>query len=376
MFDIPTAALITGLFVAYLVQNTFVFDTITTYLFIILLFGFLHITSYGEEQSACQKMQKISIYSAERFAKGVIPLGAAVVVSLLFNIRFIHAAESIVSMLKQANTNRVEEVLQEYDRAVAYSMLSATEARIQLFNMSVQAEQNYAFSKTDYLMLLDKAIEESRQEISRRTSQNVRVRITLAKLLQLRFVFTGNEDDFESSWAMYRESIGIAPHFPPAYIGIAETYLAAGQTVQAADAVDYIYREITKPNALVYPVLLVSVQGSNFDRAIRVLDYQKSLGGIPRHPRKAFLDPQKMLLVIERSFTSDDYEGRKKFLEHMLQSRGDFFETKIDSAYLYISLAETEKQLGNTEQARAAIVQYQQDVPDDSIFVENYLKEL
>ncbi|OGZ43064.1 MAG: hypothetical protein A2719_01735 [Candidatus Ryanbacteria bacterium RIFCSPHIGHO2_01_FULL_45_22] len=345
-------ALLVGFLIAYLVQNTFVFDNVITYLFFVLFLAFVQSVSVSMIRDANGQDVKKKTPAQSQGGYPVIFASLCIIggiaIALTAHTKQIQVAGGIIDMLSGTSaggtalgfTNKV-------DAMVAQHTFGTGEVRERFVDvlLSVTRQKDQA-SASDLLFLLSHGIGEIRKE-SERNPDNVRSLISLAKLLQLRFTVSGSQLDHDESIAVYEEAIKKAPKYPSSYIGLAEVYLVAGDTKKASDVMDSIFQEMLRPNTFIYPLLSVSILNSDWERAIQQVRRYESLGNTPLYPAHVFLEPEKLDEVIKRSFAINDPQGRERFLQALL-------EVQEESATL-LGLAETAAELKKWDEVNVYI---------------------
>ena len=332
-----------GLLVAYLVQNTFVFDTVITYMYFALFLALLHSMDAVPEASAGKNQYRQSPF--KKLAPIFLVLGIVAVFTI--HPKQMAVAKGIISMLNNAAQGRTAvDIIREMKEMEAKKTFGTTEARERFVDMLfAAANQPKNVSPADLVLLLTHGIQIMTDEVAR-SPQNVKNDISLAKLLQLRFSATGNKQDYEEAIKIYERAIENGPLYPSSHIGLAEVYLTAGNAAKAAEIMDAMFRKMTRPNAFIYPTLTVSILNNDFARAASQVDYFMGLGNTPTYPRSAYLEDEKIQAVIDRAIGKEtDIPGREKFYETILR-----YQESPRS--LFLALAFTKAQLGKFDEAR------------------------
>src|SRR3989338_7754666 len=356
-----------GLFIAYLVQNIFVFDNIVTYILTTLVLAFLH--SVGSAATTAPLSYKP--IDSRRLTVVPIALVCSILIAVALNARPMSVAAGIIESLNSTGQGTVTDFLTRYDAVLKQGTFGQTEARERLVDLAIQSaptQDQQTFEQ--YYPLLVRSIDEAKQEIER-TPDSLRHLITLGKLYQLQFAMTRDEGARDKSLATYQHAIEVAPHYPSTYIGLAETYLAAGDYAKAAGSIDGILKEIDRPNPLFFTAIIVSAIAGDYDMAMRQIDdfaaITKKTDGT-----KLALDRETMEDVTRRSLTSRNPEGREHFLLKVLEYlREDSKENPI----VYMGLAETEVQLGKKAEAKIYAERAVAAAPEYKPQVDQFLKE-
>ncbi|PJE64624.1 MAG: hypothetical protein COU90_02170 [Candidatus Ryanbacteria bacterium CG10_big_fil_rev_8_21_14_0_10_43_42] len=366
VFDSITVSLLAALFTAYLVQNSFVFDTVISYMLITVLFAFLHSLSvpYGEEKS--------SILSAGMRNNRILVAGccvaAGIILASTLHTKQIQVARGIITTLQSASQGTALILNEQFDATIAKGTFGVTEARERFMDLVLQASREPNVSGQDLLLLVTKNIDEMEKQVAKKP-QLLRHHISLGKLYQLRFALTGNKSDRDHSIDIYNVGIAMAPNYPPTYIGIAETYLTDNNFEEATNAVDTIYQKMTRPNSIIYSVLLVSVLAGDFDRAAEQVERYVSLGNTPEYPAPAWFEPPKLEDVIRRSFVRGGVAEREVFLRTVLAAQ--------ENSIVLMALAETLVEQGKNEEARSFALRAREIAPPEGVIeIDKFIRGL
>lgn len=337
------AALLMGFLVAYLGQNTFVFDTVITYFFIILLLALLQsldVSNTSDKTVQSFKFQNHALFLAP----------ACVVLGIIFaataHSKQMQVAGGIITMLNGVSKGKtIIDLTYQLDGLVNRGTFGTSEARERFSDFAFMAvRQQDTISASDLQFLLTRGIDEMRKEWEE-YPQNVKTGITLAKLLQLRFAASGSTDDRDESIAVYQRMLELAPRYPSTHIGLAETYLTAGDTKQAAIIMDTMYQEITRPTPFVYSVLSVSVLAGDYAKAAEQAERYIALGNTPAYPLNSHFDKNDLDAVLNRVRSTKHSEDTERFLEVI-------FNYQKVSPLLFITLAEVKAEFGKFDEAR------------------------
>jgi tetratricopeptide (TPR) repeat protein len=359
-----------GFLVAYLGQNTFVFDNVVTYIFFTLLLALvqsLYTPVPKEEEHSVQKQSRVLV-----IAPVFIVLG---VTASITHVQQMQVAGGIIDMLNSVGTgNTVHSMTRQLDDLKEKNTFGTTEVRERFVDFLFAATRPSAeIPASDLLFLLSRGIEEMNEEIAR-SPENTKHRISLGKLLQLRFSLTRNEADYDEAVRVYEETIQQAPHFPPAYIGLAEVYLTVGNTARAMDFMDTIFNEMTRPSQLfVHSLLLVDVLSGDYDGGVAHIERYLSLGNTQSYPRDATFDHTRTTDLIQRvEAVGGDARSREGFLEAYQPGLAGWRDHEV----FLRSLANIKAELGKKEEARELAQMIITANPDRGPEVEVFLRSL
>lgn len=339
--DTFIALSILGLFVAYIIQNIFVFDNIVTYIILVLLFASTHAIYINRDIEGPKKRiisQTSLLYQSLVAACAML---STVFILYFVNIKPILAASQLITALKSLSTNdNVETIVQEFKRAENYNTFGTTEVHERLADAVVQIALQAKSGNQAFLKLIDESIVGLKKEVD---SQPLVVKypIFLGKVYTIQTNLTGKGG--EEAEKYYKQAMAIAPNYIQTYLGFAELYIITGKYNQALEVVDTAYKlidKIERRSVLFFPVLSVKVLARDYNDAAAFLKSEYDLYGL----WPGFDDQNIQLLVVRSLSSSKNLEGRLKFLETLA--------TKLDKAYVYIGLAQTHGELGHGEPAR------------------------
>lgn len=344
------AALFVGFLAAYLSQNTFVFDTIATYLYFVLFLALLQSFDWSTRTGEHQEPQRV-------LPQGKIFLASLCIVAGIIFAATVHreqmrVAKDIITMLNSVSAGKtVLNLTNQLDAMVKKQTFGTSEVRERFADLVFSAaQQSKNISKSDFTLLVSHGIDEMRKEFEDHP-QNVKTGITLAKLLQLQFAVSGNANARDESILVYRRMLELAPHYPSLYIGLAEVYLTAGDAKQAMVPMDTIYQEFVRPTPFVYSVLSVSVLAGDYVKAAEQAERYIALGNTPAYPFKSNFEKNDLNGVLQRVRSA---ERHTKDTEHFLEV---IFNYQKASPLLFITLAEVKAELGKFDEARRIVLE-------------------
>jgi len=376
VFGAGAVAVFSGLILAYLLQNFFVFDTIITYLFITLLFAFFHSMESASGEPDTGKLASSAPPPAGR-SQGRVFLAAffvvgGVLLAIFLNARPINVAAGIIDTLNTLQPGKtVSDLLSAYDATAAKGTFGLTELRERMADLGIQAATTAANSANQNIInILTKAIDEMRLE-AEHNPLAIRHSMALGKLLQLRFAFTKNQQDRDDAVAAYQQAFKVAPHYSSVSIGLAEVYLTAGQSDKAAETINAVYDTIDQPSDLFYPTMLVNVLAGKFDLISRYAETFLKYGVKEGEPIARTFDVSQAEDATRRSLVSHDVVGREKFLRVLLTGM-----PHEENPIIFLALAETYAELGDKASARKFAEAALRVAPQYSNQVKEFLKNL
>lgn len=375
VFDAISAAFLVGVFVAYLTQNFFVFDTVITYLFITLFLAFLHSMVTGVPVPPAQHQASVPVANSSRMAIAAVLVVAAIAFAVVINRMPMRMAKGIIETLNTARPGKtVIDITNAYDATAKLGTFGISELRERIAELAIQSSGRAdAAGSPDIVLLLAKSIEEMRKEVEGRP-QSVKSMITLGKLLQLRFSSTRDHKDRDESIAVYNRAIEQAPFYPGTAIGLAETYLTMRDGASAVQAMARVYEHVERPNPLFYTVLLVDVIAGDFDGAIAHVQKFRDYSSLPEYKDGgSWVGVEEAEDTARRALVSQDAAGRKRFL---LVLRDAVHPSYVDDPILLLALAETEAQLGKKDDARAYAMKALETGPEYKAQIDEFLTNL
>lgn len=376
IFSAFDAAIFAGVFVAYMVQNFFVFDNVTTYMLIALLLAYLHrmdLASHFLPVSAPTQNNRYISSQNDTIIAALFP-ALALVAMFIINLGPIRSASGIIYMLSAAAAgDGVGPVVSRADKVFSIRTFGLSEAHERLTDLCLQvgASPPKNMSEAEFSLLIGKCIEGMEKEVANHP-QFAKNFITLAKLYELRFAYLRSTEDRDKAISMFEKARELAPNYPHIYIGLAETYLAAGDGSRAVESTDSILQRMKKPNTFFYTALTVSTLTGDFDTGIRQIREFLVQSKDPQYPTHT-LERVLMHDIIRRSLVAKNAEGRKRFL---LEIQKGFLEGERNDTILLMALAETEHQLGNNEAAKSYALEALQSGPEYKDQINTFLTGL
>ncbi|MEK7480577.1 MAG: O-antigen ligase family protein [Patescibacteria group bacterium] len=331
VFSRQEVAILSGLLVAYMIQNAFVFDTIVSYLLFFGLGAYVmvrvsritHQVSRGKREDdtlTISSMHHDTQNDPRRIAAAFVAVVIMAVFLFVANIRPMMASARLINALQSVGQGKsAEEIVGAFEGVFATGTFGVTEARERLADLLITVATVQGVtpeSAPAYLQILNLGIQELEKEIKVHP-ENVRPMVFLGKLYHLRAAITGSGGD--QAIAMYDRLLALAPNYVQGYLGKAEAYLVRGENEQAFAAIDEGLRRVgTQPPAVVVmteSAALAHVLADDFDGALAIL----------REPRVReqdghlrVLDYDRILNIAKRSMRSGKIAERKAFLEGAL----------------------------------------------------------
>lgn len=335
---------IISLFIAYMVQNIFVFDNIITYIVLISLFAYLHASYalHNVREPSKRKEQPIALIGS---AAAVV---ASIAVSYMLNARPIYVARHIIVGLESLRGANGDKIIQEFKRAIEPRTFGTTEARERIADSVVQVAVNVGQTNVEFEKLLNFSIDEFGRELA--SSPSPRIPLFLGKLYTIS-ANLGRTENIVKAEMTYKELQGRAPNYVQTYLGLAELYLITGRSKEATIIADRAFQLPTSENtraALFFPILSVKILSGEFHDATRFLeDYDKQYGTWPL--LVGYTDDSNIKLLVERALVDrGDQKERLLFFQRLA--------SKVDHPMVYLGLAQSYGRLGQITEARAFVL--------------------
>ncbi len=350
VLNIGATAVLAGLGVAYLVQDFFAFDTIAVYILATLLVAFLHVVPFagaGEKQT-----YPAGQYKEWRLYLAPTCVAVGLLLAYILNARPMALASGINDVFYLVARDPAGDFVQRYDAVRAQGGFGLTELREQfaLYAVGLLESDQTEVSAEDKIRLISKSIEEMEIEVHAHP-QSVRSLVALGKLRQVQFLHTKDENHKSAALGAYAKALEMAPRFPQSSIGLAETYLSAGEPGKAVEAIDSIYRHIVVPNPLFGPALLTHVTAADFEGSVGLIHkYLAYADVLPIYEGGVYMSPEDAEEAARRALGRGDPEAREQFLITLREAMGP----SNNNAVVFFALAQTQAELGKKEEARAS----------------------
>lgn len=327
VFDYFFTILMIGFFTAYIVQNVFIFDNIVTFTLVFSIFAFLHSCSLTRRSPKKDDVKKKDFIIKQRqiiISASVLILGVFLVP--FFNLKPMYAANQTISALSLlSESNNLESFISEFDEVVTYNTFGSMEAREHLADIVLQIGANVDQRSSAFLSLLNYSIQELEKAVTLDLHYSTKPLLILGKLYTFQAGVQGDRKSFERAEAVYKHLILLAPRYVPAYLGLAESYLTAGENGKAIAIAKKAFslpdQDSVALGALFDPVFSVYVFAGDFPGAVEFLaKYSKHTGAMVIGPLS-----DDLTLLIQRINDSSDLAGRLIFFKELNQMYIDYY---------------------------------------------------
>jgi len=230
-------ALWTGLLVAYMFHNLFVFDNIISYILFVSLLSYLHWRA-TEHHTPLYSEVEISDQTITAVALPVVLVVGGFVLWYV-NVPGIATSQELIRAITpsrqlpsgQTVQQLPEDVLEHYKKALAYDQLGRQEACEQVAQMASNIQRADSVSKETKDAFRELALREVEREVDRNPN-SARLRLFAASL----YGIYGRIDDAE---ATFRKVAELAPEKQTVLFQLGEVLLSQGKN---AEAVEYFKR--------------------------------------------------------------------------------------------------------------------------------------
>lgn len=336
LFQKSTALIFIGMLVAYLIQISFVFDTLPTYLMLVLMLGFFSVISSSNEEEWLRKnslylsatvsssqfdnsekksrkelrrLKKLQKHSASFSLSLLRKIGIfatfmiAIILIILINIRPLKAAGTLIDALSAFNQQKFIETEENFKKALSFSRhtIGTEEIREQLaMNMLRFLSQPEFLKNPEIKSLYLFAIEEMEKQVGENPKENLKIRhnILLAQLYGGFGIIERNSELVKQSLNQYQISIQFAPNYFHLYPGMANILAQIGyfdEAIAAVKKAENLLLNVERYDAnIFYAVPLFYVAAEKYDQAYEALQKLSVRGG-PEHR----LDSGQMKNILE-----------------------------------------------------------------------------
>lgn len=327
IFSAEEVALFSGLIIAYMIQNAFVFDTIVSYLLFFGLGAYLTVrVSRITHQGVNSTQNEIhdTSYIIHTTQKDPRRLAAAIILPFFMLIPLVKAniapmtsSARLIWALKSVGEGKsAEEIVAAFERVFEKGTFGVTEARERLADILITVATVQGVtpeSAPAFMQILNLGVRELENEVQEHP-ENVRPLLFLAKLYHLRSAIIG--EGGEQAIEAYDRLLMAAPNYVQGYLGKAEVHLVRGEYSQAFAAAEEGLRRVgTQPPASVVmgeSAALAHVLADDFDGALAIIAEPRVR---ERDGSLRILDYDRIENVAGRAMRSGNAVERKAFLQ-------------------------------------------------------------
>lgn len=324
--------LFTSLFAAYSFHNLFVFDNLTSYFMFFSILGFIQ-TVYYEKQDQNLNNSRVSVND--------INIGSYVLLTAVFilavmslymvNLKPYLAGKEIIASLREASQGaKIQNVLDNFDRAISYRTFGTPEAREQLSGFATNAQIISQISEDDKLKILNKSIQEMEYQV-KAAPNDARYHLFLGSL------YTRANRNNDALGAI-NKALELSPKKQQIFYVLADIYLSKGENQKALELMKTAY-ELDKSNTDAAKNLAV----------VLVLDKkEKEAEDILREKFGKEIVADKML--VNAYARIDNYSRVKEIWQEIIKTE-DTAQNHVSLAASYLKLEERENAVKELEKA-------------------------
>jgi len=332
LFQKNTALIFIGMLTAYLIQISFVFDTLPTYLMLVLILGFFSVVSSSTKEEwlrknsfylpatanspqfdSSEKKSKKELIKLKQKHSASLPMlhkiGIFVVFVIAFifiitiNIRPLKAAGTLIDALIAFNQQKYSEAGEDFKKALSFSghTIGTTEIREQLAMNALRfLSQPELFKNPEIKSFYLFSVEEMEKQVRENPKENLKIRhnILLGQLYAGLGVVERNPELIKQALDQYQISAQFAPNYFHIYPVMASILAQIGNfdgAVAAIKKAENLLTGVGKYDAnIFYTEPLLYVAAGEYDAAYESLQ-KLSARGTPEHP----LDPERMKNILE-----------------------------------------------------------------------------
>lgn len=364
VFDCLLAIIVSGVFIAYIVQNIFVFDNIVTYIMIVLILSTLHSFYISRDRVRTLSNMHKQIQPMHLVASAGITIATLILVYVI-NVRPILASHQLITALKSLNgENTPEYVIGEFDKVIAYNTFGTTEARERIADVLVQVALKVERGSPGLDLVLQKSIQEINKEIAAQPHV-AKYPIFLGKLFAIQTNWTGTGAELaEKSYVRARE---LAPRYVQINLGLAELYLITRQNKKAIEEADDAFALAPRSASMFYAVISTHLLADDASGARNIL--LKFVAENEFKPDSTNFGKEEIELIIQRSNVVKKPEDRILFLD-------EFIRWSAPTARTHIVTAQSYGDIGRKSEARYHALKAAEIDPSRSEEVEKFIKSL
>jgi O-antigen ligase/tetratricopeptide (TPR) repeat protein len=330
------AAVLAGMFLAYTIQNAFVFDNIISYTVVLMMYAFVHAmrVHHGVQERHTRISGKVAV--------PIIALICSLTVVYIVNIRPLQAARGvndILIMLSRAES--IDAVFAKLDMVAGLDTFATAEARERLADFAIEIAPRFQGKPSpEGKRFMEKAIEVLKQQAARQPlNPKYPLFLGRAQLTQALWTKTSLNDAEQS----YAQTIKLAPSYVAAHIALAEHALFSNDLERARDIAKNIFNKAPQSENMFYDTLTMMVATQDVDGALYVI--RRHTAANDKDPVANLFQSDRISNIVAQSPRVTDHKKRLVLLEELAR----WSKPNID---LYFALAQTYADMGNIERSK------------------------
>jgi tetratricopeptide (TPR) repeat protein/O-antigen ligase len=343
-FTVTERALWTGLIMAYMFHNLFVFDNILSYILFVSVLAYLHFRATENRKPLWNDVE----VNSDTVVAVALPVTLVVGGLILWyvNIPGIRTSQALIDALMQERQlpsgqtvrQNPEDILDFYKKALSYNQIGRQEVREQLAQMTTNIQQAEGVSNETKEAFRDLAIQAIEEEVERNPT-SPRLRLFAGSL----YGVFGRIDDAQ---ATYEKVVELAPSKQTALFQLGETLLYRGKTGEALPVFKRAYE--LEPNyadaARLYALALI--RDGKDKEAVELLT---------KHFGTPAIDDDK---ILKAWVNAKRYDIVVMVLEKRVESNPADVQLKVSLAAAYKELGDRDKAIAVLEGAKASSPEY------------------
>jgi len=327
------SAILSGLLVAYLFHNLFVFDNITSFLLFFSVVGYIHFRS---APAGAEAASEISVPEAEddykRPAFAAVVAFSTIFVVYTLNVPAILASRSLISALQSVSAGKLEQGLREFKQSISYRSFGSGEAREQLASFAMRVLSSPKIGDKFKNEVFNYAVSEMKKQ-AERSPNDIRYLTFLGSLYN-------KGGKYDLAIGVLKKAIKLSPKKQHLYFELGTSYLnkkeynKGVETMRAAFELEPSYDEARK----IYAIALI--YGGKSALAEKLI---KERYGTPLIADARFVDAYN---------AAGEPEKIARILEKLVAKNPSDFRYRVSLAAAYSQTGERKKAI---EQLRKAI---------------------
>ncbi|TSC73953.1 MAG: Uncharacterized protein G01um101444_420 [Parcubacteria group bacterium Gr01-1014_44] len=358
------AYLFVGMIGAYLFQLLFVFDTLPTYIMLIIFLSFASVIKFSEESlwttgssSAGTKKSSFGMNPGVCFAVIAASFAAALLLTIFINVKPFRSAQAMIRAFQDAGQGNVAQTKANFEKALRLSSgtVGIGEVREHLARIALSVPADQIQAKPEIKEFFEFAISEMEKETAIWTGEyrDVKDNLVLGQLYGQLGQATQNAGMIRKSFEQYKLAADFAPNYLHIYPLLANAALMIGEpdvAVRSAEKIEELLYGIEKYDDIIHNSAIIYAAVGQFERSLGSLKKLKEVrGGQP--------DALNHDLVAQAGKVARNAAGQKAlgFIEQLL-------ELDPVNKVLKLILAEMYAEVGRIAEARKfALAALEQD---------------
>jgi len=343
-------AALMALLVAFLIQNLFVFDTLNTDVVIFLIFASLVPLVHGRPEQRQLNHDVIKV----KYGQAALIILVVAVFIYHFNVKPARANHELFKVLRQINQQAItfNDAVDSLEHSINTGLIGKDEARQQLANFVLPQLGNDKIAPDDRLKAMQLVLKELKKTAAN-NPQNTRYLLWLAQAYNR--AARVDPQYAQSAIKVLNQAIEISEKRAGVYYELGQSYLLANQPDQAIEALEFAVQ--LNPD--------IRESQMNLGSVLILLDKHDKFDGLLND-----VISRDILLLGDYLRFVDMYKN-KNDVQRVLRLYQVAVEKFTDNPDVYVSLAQTYKQLSEDTLAKQAFEQALKLKPDLDISLDD-----